>query len=85
MTHDCDFIIKVEKGIAYHEGRFGPNSEVEIFKEPLYSKNTNKEDINKNHKTIHDELWEEIIPYPHNPLDSPVAKREWNCSERGWN
>ena len=42
LTHNCDFIIKVVDCVAYHEGRFGPASEVKIFDEPLYQKNTNK-------------------------------------------
>ncbi|MDP2174444.1 MAG: hypothetical protein Q8K70_00895 [Bacteroidota bacterium] len=43
LTHNCDFIIKVVLGIAYHEGRFNTNSEISIFDSPLYEKNPNKE------------------------------------------
>lgn len=39
LTHNCDFIIKVVGGIAYHQGRFGVASEISIFEEPLYEKN----------------------------------------------
>jgi hypothetical protein len=42
LEHNCDFVIKVIKGIAYHKGRFGPESEIPIFEQPLYEKNTNK-------------------------------------------
>ncbi len=42
LEHNCDFVIKVVNGVAYHKGRFGPESEVEIFKEPLYLKNVSK-------------------------------------------
>lgn len=42
FTHNCDFIIKVENGIAYQQGRFNADSEIEIFKKPLYKKNPNK-------------------------------------------
>ncbi len=47
LTHNCDFIIYVEEGIAYHQGRFGPASNIEIFKEPLYFKNKDKSTRNK--------------------------------------
>lgn len=39
LTHNCDFIIKVIAGIAYHEGRFNTSSEISIFESPLYEKN----------------------------------------------
>lgn len=39
LTHNCDFIIKVVEGVAYHEGRFGIASQVNIFEETLYKKN----------------------------------------------
>ncbi|MGZ6553397.1 MAG: hypothetical protein ACXVDV_12455, partial [Bacteroidia bacterium] len=39
LTHNCDFVIKVVDGVAFHEGRFGPVSEIKIFDEPLYKKN----------------------------------------------
>ena len=42
LEHNCDFVIKVVNGLAYHKGRFGPESEIEIFKEPLYLKNVSK-------------------------------------------
>lgn len=42
LEHNCDFVIKVVNGVAYHKGRFGLESEVEIFKEPLYLKNVSK-------------------------------------------
>jgi predicted ATP-dependent serine protease len=42
LTHNCDFIIKVIEGIAYHEGRFNTASEISIFDSPLYEKNPNK-------------------------------------------
>lgn len=75
LTHNCDFIIKVEKGIAYHQGRFGSSSEVEIFKEPLYSKKKGKGDANKKgHKTIYDKLWEEVTPSPHDTPGFKVAR-----------
>jgi hypothetical protein len=45
LTHNCGFIIKVIDGIAHHEGRYGPESKIEIFKEPLYVKNPEK--VNK--------------------------------------
>ena len=40
LEHNCDFVIKVVQGIAYHKGRFGPESEVAIFLEPMYIKNS---------------------------------------------
>lgn len=42
LTHNCDFIIKVIEGVAYHSGRFNTSTQIEIFKEPLYHKNPNK-------------------------------------------
>lgn len=39
LTHNCDFIIKVVAGIAYHTGRFNTATEISIFDEPLYQKN----------------------------------------------
>lgn len=42
LTHNCDLIIKVVKGVAYHEGRFGPASEELIFEGAWYEKNPNK-------------------------------------------
>jgi hypothetical protein len=42
LEHNCDFVIKVVNGIAYHKGRFGPESEIPIFEQPLYEKNGNK-------------------------------------------
>lgn len=41
LTHNCDFIIKVIEGVAYHSGRFNTTSEINIFSEPLYQKNPN--------------------------------------------
>ncbi len=45
LEHNCDFVIKVVSGIAYHKGRFGPESETPIFEQPLYEKNKNKQEI----------------------------------------
>ena len=42
LTHNSDFIIMVSEGVAHHHGRFNVVSEVKIFDEPLYYKNTNK-------------------------------------------
>lgn len=42
LTHNCDFIIKVDAGIAYHKGRFAGTTEINIFKTELYVKNPNK-------------------------------------------
>lgn len=42
LEHNCDFVIKVVNGIAYHKGRFGPESEIPIFEQSLYDKNHNK-------------------------------------------
>jgi hypothetical protein len=42
LTHNCDFIIKVVEGIAYHSGRFNTTSQIEIFKTQLYEKNSSK-------------------------------------------
>ena len=39
LTHNCDFVIKVVEGIAYYQGRFNQSGQLEIFKDPLYSKN----------------------------------------------
>lgn len=39
LTHNCDFIIKVVAGVAYHSGRFNTTTEINIFEEPLYDKN----------------------------------------------
>jgi hypothetical protein len=44
LTHNCDFIIKVENGVAYHKGRFGPTSEEKIFEGDWHTKNPNKVD-----------------------------------------
>lgn len=48
LTHNCDFIIKVIEGIAYHEGRFNTASEISIFDSPLYEKNLSKKKMQKN-------------------------------------
>jgi hypothetical protein len=42
LEHNCDFVIRVEKGVAYHRGRFGPESELTIFGQSLYEKNKTK-------------------------------------------
>lgn len=42
LEHNCDFVIKVVNGIAYHKGRFGPESEIPIFEQSLYEKNDKK-------------------------------------------
>ncbi len=39
LTHNCDFIIKVIAGVAYHSGRFNTTTEISIFDQPLYEKN----------------------------------------------
>lgn len=39
LTHNCDFVIKVVDGMAYHHGRFGPSSQIHIFGDDLYVKN----------------------------------------------
>ncbi len=62
FTHNCDFIMKVEDGIAYQQGRFNTESKIQIFEKPLYKKNpdkktevipeTNTEDIQKEVETI---------------------------------
>jgi hypothetical protein len=48
LTHNCDFIIKVIEGVAYHEGRFNITSEISIFDSPLYEKNLSKKKVQKN-------------------------------------
>ncbi len=45
LEHNCDFVIKVVSGIAYHKGRFGPESEIPIFEKQWYEKNANKEKV----------------------------------------
>lgn len=42
LTHNCDFIIKVDAGVAQYSGRFNVASEIKIFDKPLYQKNPNK-------------------------------------------
>ena len=49
------------------------SSEIEIFKEPLYYKNINKTDSNRDQETINDKLYDEAIPYPID-YDSPGIK-----------
>lgn len=40
LTHNCDFIITVDKGVASHQGRFNIASEINIFEDgALYQKN----------------------------------------------
>ncbi|MDI9320403.1 MAG: hypothetical protein QM530_08030 [Phycisphaerales bacterium] len=40
LTHNCDFIITVDKGVASHQGRFNVASEINIFEDgALYQKN----------------------------------------------
>jgi hypothetical protein len=51
LTHNCDFVIKVIGGIAYHHGRFGPSSEINIFEGELYSKNNEKRLVQPEDKT----------------------------------
>jgi hypothetical protein len=48
LTHNCDFIIKVIAGIAFHSGRFNTSTEINIFDEPLYKKNP----VGRKKKTI---------------------------------
>ena len=45
LTHNCDFVIKVVDGVAYHAGRFQVASEIKIFEEPLYAKNRVEDSI----------------------------------------
>ncbi|MEI6882178.1 MAG: hypothetical protein WCK82_12720 [Bacteroidota bacterium] len=42
LEHNCDFVIKVVNGVAYHKGRFVPESELNKFDEDLYKKNEAK-------------------------------------------
>ncbi|HEY1047793.1 MAG TPA: hypothetical protein VGF79_15240 [Bacteroidia bacterium] len=50
LTHNCDFIIKVIAGVAYHSGRFNTTTEISIFDQPLYEKNpvNRKEKLTEN-------------------------------------
>ncbi len=58
LTHNCDFIIKVVAGVAYHTGRFNVASEIKIFEEPLYVKNPVKKISDE--KTLSDEAKEPV-------------------------
>ena len=65
LEHNCDFVIKVVSGVAYHKGRFGPESELNIFAEDLYKKNENKrvvEPIVKSEKAEKPALSQFVIP-----------------------
>jgi len=73
LTHNCDFIIKVIEGIAYHEGRFGNTSQVKIFEEPLYKKNKNKVEHKKNNCLINNVP----IPTPKSDEIKPSDKHEF--------
>jgi len=72
LTHNCDFIIKVIAGIAYHEGRFNERSEISIFDEPLYVKNPEKEvpEIKESEEepNVHPEIVEDQITEEENPM-----------------
>lgn len=55
LTHNCDFIIKVVAGIAYHSGRFNTTSEIEIFSSELYQKNPGKRTVQMTSDSIGNE------------------------------
>jgi hypothetical protein len=77
LTHNCDFVIKVIDGVAYHHGRFGPASEVKIFEQDLYTKNPNKKnDIESTKSEIHEREKNNFIP-KHVPNLKPVQLPEF--------
>lgn len=49
LTHNCDFIIKVVDGIAYHTGRFNIATEKPIFESAWYEKNTQPRHLEPRH------------------------------------
>jgi hypothetical protein len=59
LTHNCDFIIKIVAGVAYHTGRFGIASEIKIFEEALYQKNKAKVEVKVEEEN---NLGEVVIP-----------------------
>ncbi len=88
LTHNCDFIIKVIKGVAYQEGRFNPNSEIKIFDEPLYEKNpigrkdTTKDKIKDKQEPLQNESdgnnKDSIIPISSNDeIKIPIRDLSW--------
>lgn len=67
LTHNCDFIIKVVAGVAYHSGRFNTITEINIFDQPLYEKNPSIRKMESKEKfTSRDEL--------NGNIDIPVSK-----------
>lgn len=82
LAHNCDFLIKVVSGIAYHEGRFNNISEMPIFTQSLYKKNPDKKtELTPEIKTkdIHREIdnyasIEELVNIVKKPIELVKAK-----------
>jgi len=65
LTHNCDFIITVDKGIASHQGRFNVASEISIFEDgALYQKKPSQAQLsntkNKLSQTVFESKEKEI-------------------------
>jgi hypothetical protein len=80
LTHNCDFIIEVISGIAKHSGRFNCDSEIDIFKEPLYKKNplSNKE-VQDKEKTVYPDILK--IPEAEVPMKLQSAENRDTAKE----
>jgi hypothetical protein len=70
LEHNCDFVIRVEKGIAHHRGRFGPESSLNIFEDALYIKN-----VNYKSKSI-DHIEKSLPPLPEFKFNDKRAKTD---------
>jgi hypothetical protein len=69
LEHNCDFVIKVVNGVAYHKGRFGPESELNIFAEDLYKKNEAKK-VEQQQLVVQEKP--KVLDYPDFKIEPPL-------------
>jgi len=69
LEHNCDFVIKVVNGVAYHKGRFGPESELNIFAEDLYKKNEAKK-VEQQQLVVQEKP--KVVDYPDFKIEPPL-------------
>lgn len=51
FAHNCDMIVEIVDGVAYHTGRFAPPSEMAVFTTPFDSKSKKVGDTSKKKKS----------------------------------
>jgi hypothetical protein len=69
LEHNCDFVIKVVNGVAYHKGRFGPESELNIFAKDLYKKNEAKK-VEQQQLVVQEKP--KVVDYPDCKIEPPL-------------